>query len=64
MKWLEQYYGEEEESNNNKQQNINLAGVALLCSVPPSGNGPMTLRFLLRSVRDSWKIIAGFVLKK
>ena len=64
MKWLEQYYGEEEESINNNQQNINLAGVALLCSVPPSGNGPMTLRFLLRSVRDSWKIIAGFVLKK
>jgi len=67
MKWLEEYYGEEEEEegeSDNKQQSINLAGVSLLCSVPPSGNGPMTLRFLFRSIRDSWKITAGFVLKK
>eukprot|EP00571_Detonula_confervacea_P008672 CAMPEP_0172318432 /NCGR_PEP_ID=MMETSP1058-20130122/34873_1 /TAXON_ID=83371 /ORGANISM="Detonula confervacea, Strain CCMP 353" /LENGTH=312 /DNA_ID=CAMNT_0013033269 /DNA_START=126 /DNA_END=1064 /DNA_ORIENTATION=+ len=63
MKWLEQYYGEEEERNIN-QQKINLAGVSLLCSVPPSGNGKMTMRFLLRSFRDSWLIIQGFVLKK
>ncbi|KAL7540822.1 hypothetical protein ACHAXR_013033 [Thalassiosira sp. AJA248-18] len=62
MKWLEQYYGEEED--NSSDQKINLAGVSLLCSVPPSGNGPMTLRFLLRSIRDSWAITAGFVLKK
>ncbi|KAL7534712.1 hypothetical protein ACHAWF_004922 [Thalassiosira exigua] len=63
QKWLEQYYGLGEESNA-KEQSINLAGVSLLCSVPPSGNSPMTLRFLLRSIRDSWKIIAGFVMKK
>lgn len=63
MKWLEQYYDEDEIENTN-QQNINLAGVGLLCSVPPSGNGPMTLRFLGSSLRDSWKITAGFVLKK
>ena len=25
-------------------------GVAFLCSVPPSGNGPMTSRFIKRSV--------------
>ncbi|KAL9185074.1 hypothetical protein ACHAXT_002851 [Thalassiosira profunda] len=60
MKWLEKYY--DEESGN--RDDINLAGVALLCAVPPSGNGPMTLRFLRRSLRDSWKITAGFVLKK
>mmetsp|Transcript_9339 Transcript_9339/g.19999 ORF Transcript_9339/g.19999 Transcript_9339/m.19999 type:complete len:401 (-) Transcript_9339:64-1266(-) len=41
-----------------------LAGVVLLCSVPPSGNGRMTLRFLRRSLRDSWKITAGLAMKK
>jgi len=71
MKWLEQYYGEDNNNNNNnnddtidRRRNINLAGVALACSVPPSGNGPMTMRFLRRSIRDSWKITAGFVLKR
>ena len=63
MKWLEQYYDEDTEDNA-KNQSINLAGVALMCSVPPSGNGKMTMRFLRRSLRDSWKITAGFVLKK
>lgn len=62
MKWLEQYY--EDDGRNDDEQRINLAGVALMCSVPPSGNGPMTLRFLRNSLRDSWKITAGFVLKK
>jgi len=62
MKWLEQYYGEN--NNIDNQHNINLSGVALMCSVPPSGNGPMTMRFLRRSIRDSWKITAGFVMKK
>ena len=67
MKWLEEYYGEDGEgdTNNAKQpQNINLKGIGLMCSVPPSGNGPMTLRFLKSSLRNSWKITAGFVLKK
>lgn len=42
----------------------NLGGVALLCSVPPSGNGKMTMRFLRRSLGDSWKITAGLAMKK
>ena len=41
-----------------------LTGVVLFCSVPPSGNGKMTLRFLMRSIRNSWKIFAGFAFKK
>lgn len=41
-----------------------LAGVVTMCSVPPSGNGPMTLRFLKRSLVDSYKITVGFVLKR
>ena len=65
MKWLEKFYSEREDTDvNNQNYNINLCGVALLCSVPPSGNGRMTMRFLKRSLKDSWKITAGFVLKK
>jgi len=41
-----------------------LSGVCLLCSVPPSGNGKMTLRFLRRSFKDSWKITAGLAIRK
>mmetsp|Transcript_21993 Transcript_21993/g.63061 ORF Transcript_21993/g.63061 Transcript_21993/m.63061 type:complete len:386 (+) Transcript_21993:2-1159(+) len=41
-----------------------IGGAALLCSVPPSGNGKMTMRFLRRSLRDSWKITAGLAMKK
>ncbi|KAL3805889.1 hypothetical protein HJC23_007850 [Cyclotella cryptica] len=59
MKWLEQYYSE-----STDRMDINLAGVGLLCSVPPSGNGPMTLRYLFRSLSDSWKITVGFAMKK
>ncbi|CEM05853.1 unnamed protein product [Vitrella brassicaformis CCMP3155] len=39
-------------------------GVALACSVPPSGNGPMTVRFILRSVVDAVQIVRGFVFKQ
>lgn len=58
MKWLEKFYESE------KSQSINLAGVGLMCSVPPSGNGPMTMRYLWRSLSDAWAITAGFVLKR
>jgi pimeloyl-ACP methyl ester carboxylesterase len=63
MKWLEQTYGDNNKKNNNPND-INLAGVGLICSVPPSGNGAMTMRFIRRSLRDAWKITAGFVMKK
>lgn len=49
---------------NNEQHAFNLAGIIIMCSVPPSGNGPMTLRFLKRSLVDSWKITAGFAMKR
>ena len=38
-------------------------GVALLCSVPPSGNGPMTGRFISRDIWAAFKIVRGFVFK-
>jgi pimeloyl-ACP methyl ester carboxylesterase len=40
------------------------SGVVTICSVPPSGNGKMTMRFLRRSLVASWKITAGFAMKK
>lgn len=38
-------------------------GLALLCSVPPSGNGPMTMRFIKRNFFNALKIVNGFVFK-
>ena len=40
-----------------------IRGVCLLCSVPPSGNGPMTKRFLFKRFFDSLYIVWGFVFK-
>ncbi|KAL3936242.1 MAG: hypothetical protein SGBAC_008400 [Bacillariaceae sp.] len=54
MKYMEKYPSELN----------NISGAITLCSVPPSGNGPMTLRFLRRSLVQSWKITAGFALKR
>mmetsp|Transcript_8065 Transcript_8065/g.16202 ORF Transcript_8065/g.16202 Transcript_8065/m.16202 type:complete len:385 (-) Transcript_8065:213-1367(-) len=46
------------------QRGRQLAGVAIMCGVPPSGNGKLTLRTLKRSFMDSWKITAGFAMKR
>ena len=53
MKYLERHIAEEP-----------FRGVVTICSVPPSGNGKMTLRYLRRSWRASWRITAGFAMKK
>jgi len=39
------------------------SGVALLCGVPPSGNGPMTMRFARRDFGQAWSILKGFAFK-
>jgi pimeloyl-ACP methyl ester carboxylesterase len=41
-----------------------IRGIAMLCSVPPSGNAAMTARYLRRSLKLSWRITAGFALKR
>ncbi|CAM9650228.1 unnamed protein product, partial [Phaeothamnion confervicola] len=41
----------------------NVAGIVLLCSVPPSGNGPMTGRFIREKPLAAIKIVLGFVFK-
>ena len=39
------------------------SGAVLLCSVPPSGNGPMVWRFVRRSLKQAWLITRGFAMK-
>jgi len=39
-------------------------GIVMMCSVPPSGNGKMTMRYLRRSLVNSYKITAGFAMKR
>lgn len=40
------------------------SGAVLMCSVPPSGNGPMVGRFIRRSLKQAWLITIGFAMKK
>mmetsp|Transcript_24350 Transcript_24350/g.53172 ORF Transcript_24350/g.53172 Transcript_24350/m.53172 type:complete len:329 (-) Transcript_24350:239-1225(-) len=39
------------------------AGAALVCAVPPSGNVPMTLRFITRWPRRAWLVTRGLAFK-
>jgi pimeloyl-ACP methyl ester carboxylesterase len=41
-----------------------LSGIVMMCAVPPSGNRKLTMRYLRRSLSDSWKITAGFAMKR
>jgi pimeloyl-ACP methyl ester carboxylesterase len=58
MKYLEQYFDSVEGSPPT------FRSIATMCAVPPSGNGRMTMRYLRRSLRDSWKITRGFAMKQ
>ena len=40
-----------------------VSGAIWLCSVPPSGNGPMTSRYISSRFLDAIKIVWGFVFK-
>lgn len=72
MKYLEKNLLNLKEENPSPPNNVSsvsqsclgISGVVSMCSVPPSGNGKMTMRFLKRSLRDSWKITAGLAMKK
>ena len=59
MKYLETVY-----LHKSNTPALSLSGIAMICSVPPSGNGKMTMRFLRRSLTDSWKITMGLAFKK
>lgn len=55
MKYLEEYPSKGLDT---------IGGAVIMCSVPPSGNGKMTMRFLKNSLRASWKITKGLAMKK
>lgn len=40
------------------------SAAVLLCSVPPSGNSAMTLRFVRRSPAAAWLLVRGFAFKE
>ena len=46
------------------EANLPASGAVLVCSVPPSGNGPMVGRFLRRSLKQAWLITTGFAMKR
>ena len=62
MKYLEELYTKNK--TGNLDYNDLFSGFITMCSVPPSGNGKLTLRYLQRSLIDSYKITAGFAMKK
>jgi pimeloyl-ACP methyl ester carboxylesterase len=78
MKLLEEYpellTGTGSSNNNNNRNGTSsngsnvpctrIRGIVSLCSVPPSGNVPMTLRYLRRSLKWSYRITVGFALKR
>ena len=64
MKYLEQNLMSDGGDDSSSSEDLLVSGVVSLCSVPPSGNGKMTMRFLKRSLVDSWKITAGLAMRK
>jgi pimeloyl-ACP methyl ester carboxylesterase len=48
----------------NRDSYIQFRSIVMMCSVPPSGNGKMTMRFVLRSLRKSWNITKGLAMKQ
>jgi len=65
MKYLENQLLPLQDSDDDASSvNLPISGVVSMCSVPPSGNGKMTMRFLKRSLKDSWKVTAGLAMKK
>ena len=62
MKYLERLHRNDSDSMDPSLPQ--LSGLCVACSVPPSGNGPMTLRYLRRSPVASYKLTVGFAMKK
>jgi pimeloyl-ACP methyl ester carboxylesterase len=60
MKYLDELYSKQPTTKPNQV----FSGIVSMCSVPPSGNSKTTMRYLRRSLLDTYKITVGFVLKK
>jgi pimeloyl-ACP methyl ester carboxylesterase len=63
MKYLERYHASVGTSLPTRPPGCSVGGIVSMCSVPPSGNGRMTRRYLQKSLRNSWKITRGLALK-
>jgi pimeloyl-ACP methyl ester carboxylesterase len=63
MKYLDEIYARQRRSETTKPNQV-FSGIVSMCSVPPSGNSKTTMRYLRRSLFDTYKITVGFVLKK
>jgi len=61
MKYLDELFAKQ---RSRKQPNDVFSGIVSMCSVPPSGNSKTTMRYLRRSLVDTYKITVGFVLRK
>jgi len=60
MKYLDELHAKQPTTKPNQV----FSGIVSMCSVPPSGNSKTTMRYLRRSLLDTYKITVGFVLKK
>ena len=66
MKYLDEIASRSNSDDGKKKQKPNeiFSGIVSMCSVPPSGNSKTTMRYLRRSLIDTYRITVGFVLKK
>mmetsp|Transcript_21915 Transcript_21915/g.52153 ORF Transcript_21915/g.52153 Transcript_21915/m.52153 type:complete len:383 (+) Transcript_21915:87-1235(+) len=60
MKYLDEIFVRKPKTKPNEV----FSGIVSMCSVPPSGNSKTTMRYLRRSLLDTYRITVGFVLKK
>ncbi len=61
MKYLDELFSRQ---GSKTKPNQVFSAIVSMCSVPPSGNSKTTMRYLRRSLLDTYKITVGFVLKK
>ena len=62
MKYLDEIASRSD--GKKKKPNEVFSGIVSMSSVPPSGNSKTTMRYLRRSLIDTYRITVGFVLKK
>ena len=60
MKYLDEIFLRKPKTKPNEV----FSGIVSMCSVPPSGNSRTTMRYLRRSLIDTYRITVGFVFKK
>ena len=64
MKYLEQLLLSDTTTTDTTTIVPLLSGACVACSVPPSGNGPMTMRYIRRDLVASYKLTVGFAMKR